>query len=139
MSNKQFKIDMMTAFNSSQAMGFIVNESDKYLSNDNLSTYKTMSRLMARKILSTTSNSIYCSKELMSPSLRAKITLMRYGQKAVKDYVNWYMKNEEWNPEARTHITKIQTDGEKYLLKDSYGEIDFNKKILSDIGEQDIE
>lgn len=132
-----FKKDMLSAFNVGRAMRFIVDESDNYLEGyDALSTLGTMSEGIAELIRTTAQNTIFCARELVMPSFRSKMTEMRLGRTAMDDYADWYGSNEEWNPNARTHIVSIEINGSDYHLVDEYGSLDFNDKLLNKIGER---
>ncbi len=107
---------------------------------ENISSYTTMAALVSKlllKYVGIQQNSsseqilgiqrVFCAREFIWASFRAKLLELKYGEDAMFEYVDWYSQTQEGNAEARKSVAHISTElnkenGISIHLSEEYGE-----------------
>ncbi|MCZ6925760.1 MAG: hypothetical protein O7D30_11090 [Rickettsia endosymbiont of Ixodes persulcatus] len=79
-------------------------------------------------------NSLVCAREFFYPSLRAKLTDLKLGEKERNHYVDYYCSEVEWNQDVRTQAQAVAEKGGFYELTDEYGQLEFSASDLLKLG-----
>lgn len=130
-NDSDFQSELDAAFFAHKCLRFHVDQSDSFLkySSEPPSTYSTMASVAANQILHHP-NSLVCAREFFYPSLRAKLTDLKLGEKERNHYVDYYCSEVEWNQDARTQAQAVAEKGGFYELTDEYGQLEFSASDL---------
>ncbi len=161
--DKGFEEQLANSFYQGRALRFLVDKSDEHVlaENTKMSTYSILANEAARTLKYfyqkyTLSDKLYppdekdlfrifCGREFVYASFRAKLLENTQGIEARDAYVSWYSDTIEWSHEARedvasTKIVRSINDNIEFSLKDSYGEMQFGiddvEKIIHDYQEK---
>ena len=161
--DKGFEERLSSSFYRSKALRFLIDNSDTHvlMDGEKMSSYSFLANEAARTLRyfhhKYTLNDkmspqdqkdlyrIFCGREFVYASFRAKLLESIRGVEARDDYVTWYGDNIEWSSEARedvatVKITKSINNDIEFSLKDSYGEMQFGitdvEKIIYDYREK---
>ena len=125
-----------------RCLEYHVLNSDRYIreSGENISSYTTMAALVSKLLLKyvfiqhnsvseqvSSMQRVFCSREFIWASFRAKIIEQKYGEEALCKYVEWYSQTQEGKGETRKSLANISTEiyqGEEVSIhiSDPYGE-----------------
>ena len=133
----EYITDLNEAFFAARALRFFAEKSDEY-HDDKHSTYSSMATTIAKYVESSVDpsrNVLILAREFFYPSFRAKLIELKHGIKKRDYYADWYGDNIEWNPEARTDVSRVSLNlsSHRYVLSDKYGEEEFNSDNLETI------
>lgn len=139
-----------------KCLEYHIHNSDNHIieTGENISSYTTMASLTAGLILKYISilqnysgkedlnlMRVFCAREFIWSSFRAKIIELKYGEDAMHEYVQWYSQTQEGKAEARRNVTNISSSFNKtgdisIYLSDIYGEEELSISALEDIVQQ---
>jgi hypothetical protein len=124
-------------------------------SGEHISSYTTMAALTSRLLLKYINiqnrlpegrnidiQRVFCAREFIWASFRAKLIELKYGKDEMLEYVDWYSNTQEGNPEARKNIANITFNSSlgssmTIHLSDKYGEEDITISDLENIIQQE--
>lgn len=138
-----------------RCLEYHVLNSDRYIreSGENISSYTTMASLVSKILLKyvsiqqncmndqvSTIQRVFCAREFIWASFRAKIIEQKYGEEAMFEYVEWYSQTQEGKVEARKSIANICTEPYQedmvIRISDIYGEDEIMSSDLENIIQQ---
>lgn len=140
-----------------RCLEYHVLNSDRYIkeSGEDISSYTTMAALVSRLLLKyisiqqdctseqvSTIQRVFCAREFIWSSFRAKVLEQKYGDEAMFKYVEWYSQTQEGQGEARKSIAHISTklyQGEDIIIQisDIYGDDEIMVSDLENIIQQE--
>ena len=140
-----------------RCLEYHIHYSDNHIkeSGEHISSYTTMAALTSRLLLKYIDiqnrlpedrvvdiQRVFCVREFIWSCFRAKFIEQKYGKEAMLEYVNWYSRTQEGNPDARKSVASISSNtldnsSSVIHISDVYGEEEITVADLECIIEQE--